>query len=75
MNGCTIWLARIKCRLYRMENALDRSLHDIGFGRDCSGWMEEWAAEAKGLASGDESLSQIFFRALSCGEDDSDGQR
>ncbi len=61
MNGCTIWLARIKCRLYRMENALDRSLHDIGFGRDCSGWMEEWAAEAKGLASGDESLSQIFF--------------
>ena len=53
MNGCTIWLARIKCRLYRMENALDRSLHDIGFGRDCSGWMEEWVAEAKGLASGD----------------------
>lgn len=33
--------------------AADGSLHDIGFGRDCSGWMEEWVAEAKGLASGD----------------------
>ena len=24
MIGCTMWLARIKCRLYRMENAVDR---------------------------------------------------
>lgn len=33
-----------------VEMAADGSLNDIGFDKDCSGWMTKWIAEAKGLA-------------------------
>ena len=52
------------------EMAADGSLHDIGFGRDCSGWMEEWVAEAKRLASGDNPAVDYLAYAVALKDDD-----
>ncbi|SEF85050.1 Protein N-acetyltransferase, RimJ/RimL family [Butyrivibrio sp. Su6] len=34
--------------------ALDGSLNDVGFGKDCSYWMDDWIIEAQNLAREDD---------------------
>lgn len=43
-----------------VEMASDGSLSDIGFDRDCSGWMKSWIKESKELANEDNPAADYL---------------